>query len=198
MTETEAVNVLLGNIGADKVNSLTLGHPDVDAARAVLLRACRRVQRSGWWFNRDYNVSLQPEPVTGKILVSNVHEVNIYDQAIIKKGDYLYNRITQSYVFTVNVLAVSVISYVPWDQLPDTAQEVAMYRAGAEFVRDELEDASKEASLNNEAALALIELKSEDMRVQGYNAYNKRRVASARSGVRPYGKPTSHFYGTPT
>jgi hypothetical protein len=197
MTETEAVNVLLSNIGADKVNSLTLGHPDVDGARAVLLKACRRVQRSGWWFNRDYNITLRPEAVTKKINVSSYHEINITDQAVVKRGNYLYNRLTQSLMFEDNVVALTAIVYLPWDALPDTAQEVALYRAGAEFVRDELEDANKEASLNNEAALALIELKAEDMRVQGYNAFNKDHVNRARRGVRPYGRPAVIFFGTP-
>jgi len=197
MTELEAINVLLGNIGTSPVNSLNTGHPDATAAEKTLNRWRERIQRRGWWFNVDYQVTLQREPVTNKIPVLNVVSAELPDQTIVKRGDYLYNRVTQSYIFTEDAFAQRVIRYVVWDDLPDVAQEFALNLAGAEFVRDEIEDTNKQLSLEQSAELARQELVAQDLREQNFNSFDKSRVARARGGVRPYGRGTARFYGTP-
>lgn len=197
MKELEAVNVLLSNIGQAEVNSLTVGHPDVANARKTLDRASRRLQRSGWWFNRDYAVTLEPEAVTKKIRVANTSELELSDYALVQRGDYLYNRSTQSYEFDDNVVATSLIWHMEFDLLPEIAQDVVVYRAGAEFVRDELEDPNKEQALRQDERIAMIALKEEDLKLQRYNVFSRDHVGRARRGVRPYGGHIQRFANTP-
>lgn len=193
MDELEAINVMLSNIGQSEVNSLTSGHPDVANARKTLDRARKRIQRPGWWFNREYELTITPEPVTGKLRVADLTEVEVRDYEIVQRGDYLYNRVTQSYVFTEAITLVTAIRYLDWDLLPDTAKDAALFRAAAEFVRDELEDPNKEAALREDESTAMVALKEEDLNVQKYNVFNKRHVANARLGVRPYSSRTRRF-----
>lgn len=198
MDELEAVNTLLRNIGTSPVNSLTVGHPDVQAARTVLDQTRKRIQRRGLWFNTDYDVLLQPEATTKKILVQNVVELDINNREIIKRGDYLYNRLYQTYQFDGPVTVRKMVQYVEWDDLPDVAKEYAVYRAGAQFVRDELEDESLVRDLKEEARLAQIEMEAQHLRSQQLNSFQHQRIARARGGVRPYHSGNGRrFHGTP-
>ena len=195
MDELEAVNVLLGNIGTSPIDSLTVGHPDANAAVRTLRIAAKYVQRKGLWFNTDYNVYLQPDATTKKILVRSAVSIELQDRSIIKRGDYLYNRSTQTFKFDADVFVFKIISYLDWDDLPDIAKTVALYRAGAEFVRDELEDMQLVDLLQREEAKANVELTSENIVNQQLNIFDTPRIRRARSGVRPFRSRT--FFNTP-
>ena len=185
MNELEAINFMLGEVGSDEVNSLTLGHPDVDAAVKVLKRAREKAQRKGWWFNTDYNVTLNPEAVTKKVRVVDLHTVVPEIRDHVKRGDFMYDVQKQSFQFDVPVKLLQYRRYLAWDDLPDTVKDHVLYTASADFVRSELEDPNKEASLRQDAKEMLIEMNSMHLEVTQPNMFDRQHVRNARAGVRP-------------
>ncbi len=185
MDQLEAVNTLLGYIGSDRVNSLTVGHPDVDAAVVLLNQVRKRAQRKGWWFNTDYNLLIAPEAVTKKVRVVDLQSVQPAIRHYRKRGDYMYDTIKQTYQFDSAVLLLQVRRYVSWNDLPDIVKDHVMFESGADFVRDETEDPNKEASLRESANGMLLEMKATHIEVSQFNSFDKRHVRNMRAGVRP-------------
>lgn len=197
MDELETLNMLLRLIGSSPVNSLQTDHPDAANAISTMARVSRRVQRKGWWCNIDYNVILEPD-IGGAIVVSQsitslVPENNSY----VLRGRRLYNRLTQTAVFTENVTAKRLVRILEWDDMPQVMQETVAYSAAAEFVRDELEDSVKEDSLMREAGKSYLDLKKQELEEGQYNIFDKARVIRARAGISPYTRNNKRFFGDP-
>lgn len=196
MEELETLNMLLRLIGSSPVNSLSSDHPDAANARATMKRVSRRIQRRGWWCNRDYNVTYSPDN-RGKITVpATITSLTTYDLNIVLRGRNLYNKALQTAVFNDTITAKSVVYILEWDDMPQVMQEVVAYTAAGEFVRDELEDLSKEQSLKEEAGKSMLDLNKQELDEGQYNIFNKPRVRRALSGIRPSGRQRA-FFGSP-
>lgn len=186
MEELEALNLLLRAIGSSPVNSLTTTHPDASNAKATLDRARIQLQLTGWWFNIDYDVAFTPD-TTGQIVVSqDITKVILEDKYIVQRGRKLYNKSTQTYVFTGEVLARRIQYVLPWETLPASMQLYATYYAAAQFVRDTLGDAGKVSEFLTESVNARLDVKKDDLEQGQYNSFDAGRVLRARQGVRPY------------
>jgi hypothetical protein len=197
MGELETLNMLLRIIGSSPVNSLETKHPDAANAQATMDRIRRRAQRKGWWCNIDYNMIIQPDSNNLIILPKEYSSVVLESSAIVQRGRRLYNKLTQSGIFTSSVKATRVISILPWDDMPEVMKEYCAYYSGAEFVRDELEDPQKESSLKESAASSLLDLKKQELEEGQYNIFKKNRVAQARGGIQPYSRGNTRFHGDP-
>lgn len=139
-TELEAVNDMLAAIGEAPVNSLT--EPvaaDASLAHALLKRVSREVQSMGWHWNRDPRVVFVPENTTGFIyLPDNVLRLNEHPSVrgrydLTRRGNRLYDRKTQSFVFSEPV-PLEVAWGLPWEDLPEPARAYIMARAGRVFL----------------------------------------------------------------
>jgi len=185
MEELEAINLLLRAIGSDPVNSITTSQPDVANARDTLNRYRGRVQKRGWWCNIQYCVEFQV--ANNEIRIPKEYTTVIFDNAtLVKRGNRLFDKYNNTYQFTESVTARRTIYTLPWDEMPNSMREVVAYQAAASFVRDEIEDSNKSEQLQNEAGMAMVDLKKEDLEQGQYNSFDKTRVYLARVGVRPY------------
>lgn len=197
MNELETLNMLLRLIGSSPVNSLNTDHPDAANAKATMKRVSKRIQRRGWWCNIDYNITLEPdnrgEIIVGDTVTSLVAENSNY----ILRGTRLYDKQLQTAIFTDCVVITRLTYILEWDDMPQVMQEAVAYSAGAEFVRDELEDSNKERSLNEDAGKSFLDLKKQDLEEGQYNIFQKVRVARARGGVFPYQRGNKRFFGDP-
>jgi len=197
MNELEALNMLLRLIGSSPVNSVSTPHPDAANARTTLERQRKQVQRRGWWFNIDYNITYTPDSGGHIVVPSQLNSLVIYDKRFIQRGDKIYDKCNQTYVITEAVLVKKQIRILEWDDMPECVQEHAAYKAAAEFVRDELEDPQKESSLKESAGIAALNMKKQDLEEGQYNMFSQPRVVQARAGVQPYQRNNKRFYGDP-
>jgi len=187
MDELEAMNMLLRAIGSSPVNSLETPHPDAINAKATLNRWRKQVQAKGWWCNVDYTVTFTRDAVTGEIPVAtHITKAVFQDSSIVIRGNKLYNKAIQSYVFTTNPTAVRIQYDLSWAELPASLQRHAAYAAAAQFVMDEIEDAAKSSYFKEQAGIAYVDVKSDDLSQRRLNVFDKTRVYLARKGVRPY------------
>lgn len=186
MSELEALNMLLRLIGSPPVNDVTTNHPDAANARATLNRQRNQLQKRGWWYNLDYNLIYQPD-IDGRIRIADeITTIIMEDKSLIKRGKFLYDKQTQTYNIGVSVCAYRTVRVLDWDDMPDVMQDYVAYKAGVQFVRDELEDAGKERSVEIDAQRAELAVKKQDLEEGRYNIRLQARVLRARGGVRPY------------
>ncbi len=197
MNELEAMNMLLRLIGSSPVNDITNSHPDVANARTTLNRIRKQAQRRGWWFNTDYDVIYQPNE-TGEIIISDeISTLVAESRNYVKRGNKLYDKRLQTFNFANNVLVNRQVRYIEWDDMPDAMKDYCAYFAGAEFIRDELEDLQKKKDLQQSAGIAMLDVKKQDLEEGRYNSFQSARALRARGGVRPYGRGTMRFTGSP-
>lgn len=197
MDELETLNMLLRAIGSSPVNSTSTNHPDAGNALATMNRIRRRVQRRGWWFNLEYNVRIQPDDMKMIILPSNWSSTVFESSDLTQRKNKAYNKFTQTDRFDEEVLVVRATRIDEWDDMPEIMTEYCAYYAAAEFVRDELEDQSKEASFRESASASYLDLKKQDLEEGQYNVFKNPRVARARGGIRPYERRNNRFFGDP-
>lgn len=141
MDELDAVNIILSNIGEDRVSSLSgpqVG--DVSEARAVLLEVSREIQAKGWHFNREKDVPFAVDG-DGKVPIpSNVARFDVsqgHHKDIIKRGSFAYNKTDRTFIFT-STLKAEVVYYLPFDELPDSARYYITLRAARKFSNRQL------------------------------------------------------------
>jgi len=197
MNELETLNMLLRLIGSSPVNSLNTDHPDAANAKATMKRVSRRVQRKGWWCNIDYNLLLSPNDQGAIIVSDTVTSLVAENNCYVLRGNRLYDKQLQTAIFTADVVITRLTYVLDWDDMPQVMQETTAYSAAAEFVRDELEDASKEQSLQADAGKSFLDLKKQELEEGQYNIFSNPRIARARGGVAPYARSNKRFYGDP-
>lgn len=134
-TELEAVNIMLLNIGETPVNQLdgqNVG--DVAAARSVLAEVNRQVQAQGWHFNRETNVPFAVN-MDGKVPIpSNVARFDVENsyKDVIQRGGFAYSKTDRSYIFDATLKA-TVVFFLPFDELPESARYYITLRAARKF-----------------------------------------------------------------
>ena len=185
MTKLEAVNMLLRLIGASPVNGLNTELPDAVNAKVTLDRVARLSQRTGWWFNVEYNTTL--DPVDGKItLTDDITSIVLNDINYVARGNRIYNRVLNTYEITEDLVADRLIRILDWETSPSIATDYYAYAAASDFIRDEIEDSSKQRDLREQAATLLMELKAVDLAESRLNMFNTQAARLGRVGRRPY------------
>lgn len=192
MDHLTAVNSLLKLVGTRKVDSVDVAHPDVvDAVDALALRLESLLKR-GWWFNRDRSVTMEPSTEGYIFFATNVLRYELADRldkrtwpALAKRGNRLYNADTQTYVFD-QCISLNLFTKLDWVDLPDAAQQHLIYKAGADYVRDKIEDHIKSAELKLDAQEQMNDLHAEELLTDKVNMLESPRAAKLRAGRRPY------------
>ena len=139
-SELEAVNIILGVVGENPVNSLDVsGLANVDIARQVLHDISREVQSQDWNFNTEYDYPL-PRTIDGNIIVPpDTLKLDLVDDLIgradpVQRGDKLYDRKTRSWVFTED-LRFDITFFLPFEQIPEQVRRYISIRAARFFQR---------------------------------------------------------------
>lgn len=188
MIELDVVNTLLTAIGSNVVNSVNTAHPDVQKARRVIKKITRESQQRGWWFNTEYNVTLYPDANNEISVSQDVHAVQTtLGGSVILRGKKLFNTETNSYKFQTNVVCVSLIRVLVWEELPESLQTYIEYKSASMFVRDEIGDSQKAGEFEEDAKRAWTQTLNDDLESRPVNALNSANALKMRSGVRPYG-----------
>jgi hypothetical protein len=137
-TFLEAVNLVLRMLGEAPVDSVVGQFGLAQQANDQLLDVSRKLQMENWSFNTDYQRTLQKDAITGQIAVgSNVLRVEVspFDYPgteVVLRGDKLYDRVNNTYVFSQNIKA-DVTYALEWDELPEHARRYIAVKAGREL-----------------------------------------------------------------
>lgn len=194
ITELEAVNVAVASAGNTPVTSIESTRPDVIAIRALLTSTSREIQSEGWWFNREYNITLSPDQQGRVVTPQNALNIDPIDTSLpyVSRGSYLYDR--ENATFTIGKsVDVDVISYLVWEELPFNAQVAIQYEAAKRYVGGDDGDADEFLRLQREADLAFARLKKQHLRNEDESI--RRNPIVARVMYRRTGRITTRFGG---
>lgn len=194
ITELTAVNVAIAASGATPVSSIESTRPDVIAIVALLDSVSREIQADGWWFNREYNITLSPDAQGRIITPQNAISVDPVDTSLtyVQRGQYLYDRTLATFNIGKSV-QVDVITYLAWDELPYPAQVAIQYKAAQNFVGGNDGDTDEFVRMRNEADLAMAKLRKADLRNEDETV--RRNPMVARIMGRRTNRVTTRFGG---
>ncbi len=184
MDKLEVVNACLATMGEAPLNSLDDDHAYKAAAITALAKANRREQKRGWWFNSEY-VSLVPD--VSKYVYIPLDAISV--KTVVARSDYwtqrgnrLYNRRTNNYIFTAAVL-VDLVRELAFEELPAHAQDAVEARAVMTFQKSFDADQQRLNILLNEYREALAELKAEDVQNERPNMLASPQNLAVMAGV---------------
>ena len=171
MTELEAVNECLENIGQAPVSTISgdLG-VDTQVALNFVRKVNRELQSKGWFWNTEENYPLEPD-VNGDILLpANFLALQSIGQSahrrVAARGQRLYDREDFIYTFTETIY-VDLVVALPFEELPETARRYIALRA-ARLFQDRIEDNASQTDSQDEAT-AMSDLVSEQLRMEKNN-----------------------------
>jgi hypothetical protein len=126
MTELQAINYILNQINSPAVTAPEVGMPDYDAAVARLEEASSWVQKRGWWFNTETNVTLTPETDGTVVLPTNLMKILTASSGfMLDRSGLAYDANTQSTDFSAySSVNVDWVLLQPWENLPQDRKSV--------------------------------------------------------------------------
>lgn len=166
-TELEAVNSMLLAIGEAPVAQLeNSGLGDAATARSRLTLVSRRVQKRGWSWNTDYNLSL-PIDSNGYVNLPNdclrFNPTGAFDQAkLVQRGTQVYDAWNNTFVFTTTLTA-DVVHFLDFSILPETARQAILLAATVDFQAGFVASDSLDKFILRDAQMAWAELISDEV-----------------------------------
>lgn len=184
-TRLDSINYIIGSIGLAPVEAEDAYNLDVAQASQLIDAVSRDIQNnrgSGFWFNREKNWKLSPDPVTGTVSVPNValsiYRFNEYNkqQKIATRGRQLYD--TEEHGFDMRPLVNSdgyvrlmIITQLGFEDLPQTAKWAITTMAAVKFASRVEMDMNRVQVLGQEAQDAMWSLESEETSQANVNAF---------------------------
>jgi len=192
MSELDAVNMMLMTIGEYKVNDLLnlAGRSDAAIAKDILNNTSRAVQSKGWTFNTDFDRVLKPQsdgtiPVDPNILrIDTTSTVRSGSQDIIERANKLYDRQSNTHIFTDNV-TVNTVTYFTFEDLPEAARRYIAIRSARVFHDRVVGSGELHRFFQEDETIAWSELLEYESNVGDYtifDAYDVYRVVERDSG----------------
>ncbi len=173
-TRLDVLNSCLGSIGENPTTNADSNHPSVIAARTVLDRVTKALQMRGWWFNKEYNLTLSPNGDGEVVLPSNTLKCDPVRESVnyIKRGNKLYDPVNHTFVLSTAV-EVNITVQLNIEDCPESMGDWIMKQTTYEFYRNDDGDSDKTQDLKTEARLAEVEVKKENLAASDVNSQNR-------------------------
>lgn len=154
----KAVNRMLRSIDMPQLNSWDEMDSVAFSARDELDDVSETVQAEGWYFNEE-TITLAVEELTGEIVVPegvlSLQHVN--DTNIIKRGDRLYDKTNNTFVFSA-AQEVAIVTLFEFEDLPPEAVDYITNSATYNFQANVIGSSSTGNNLANRTVQSRITL----------------------------------------
>lgn len=188
-TRLDAINYVLSCIGLAPVDSEDDYNLDVAQAGGMVDKVSRAIQNNkgrGYWFNREANHKLSPDPVTGNVLIPNntlaVYRFDNFNRPakIATRGRALYDTATHGFdmrglVNSDGFVHLMLVTQLEYGDLPQTAKDAIAAQAGMMFARSNEMDMNRIKVLAGEAEEAMWGLECEETTQSQANAFKDSR-----------------------
>jgi Tail tubular protein len=185
------INSMLSVVGESGVSSTTSTHPSVQTAARILDTEDVDFQQVGWWFNREYKLTLVPNS-EGKVSVpASALDIRISDVDVktpteklryTRRGDFIYDTFQHTNVIKCNII-VDVVLRIPIDSLPAVAASYVMHKAREAMYVDDDGDTFKTQKLETQTAIAWQKLQTVSLKMLGANALDNPTARRLLSGM---------------
>ena len=181
LTELEAINIMLAGIGEAPVNSLpNSGVDEAYIAQTTLHNNSRALQQRGWDFNceSDFPLALDTNGFIQLPMDTLKVDCTSSTDAIVQRGQRLYNKTTHSYVFT-DAVRVEITQFLAFTDIPQSARTYITVKAARDFCRkilgsDTLAQLTSADELEARAAFLEAEADTGDYNI--FDSYSVARV----------------------
>ena len=189
-TRLDGINYIIGCIGLSPVEAEDEYNLDVAMAAMAMDNISRRIQDNkgqGWWFNKERNWMLAPDPVTKQVLLPNntlaVYYIdkNMRQQRMANRGRALYD--VNKYRFDMSTFAdsdgylnLTLITQLEFDDLPYTAKDAIATEAGVRFATSNEMEINRIKVLTEVATNARFAMESEETSQRKNNAFTDNRA----------------------
>lgn len=174
-TKLEVLNQMLHVMGEAPVSSDSSQHPSAISAMVTLDRVNRQLQARGWWFNRELELTLNPQVDTGYVIVPDgTLDIDPIDRfsTLVQRGNKLYDPFKHTYAIAEPVI-VNLTLQLPIEDLPDAAGQYLIAQCKYEVYVDDDGDANKSTALEKARVLAWAELQQRELQNTDVNSTNK-------------------------
>lgn len=186
-TKLQIINGMLSAVGDDPISDPDSMYPSAIKARDTLERIDIEMQTSGWWFNKDYQVTLAAS-VSGEVtLPQNVLAVDLPNDLstkYVQRGTRMYDKLAHSYTIGQS-LVVNMISRLVLTELPSIALVYLNAKCIEQFYVDDDGDTDKASRYLRNANIAWTNLVREDLKQKRINANMRPSVQAIMGGIRP-------------
>ena len=181
-TKLQAINTMLSAIGEPPINTLSSQRADSMLAEQILDEVSREVQSYGWHFNIEYGVVLTPD-TNGYINISeNVARIdtepNKYDLDIVLRGNRLFDRVNNTYIFTQEI-EVTRIVMLEFEEIPEPARRYTMIRAARIFGDRMIGSEKHHMFTGQDEMMALAKMREYEVDTADYSIFDEYSTLSA-------------------
>jgi len=185
MDYQDAVDLVLQFTGETPVNAPN-EHPLQGTIARFINSAMAREQLLDWWFNVDYGITLQQDSV-GKVPISSqIHKTVFENSNFTVRGNWVYDKVNQTYLIKEDVLVVKATRQLPWEDMPELMQQWCMFQGAKYYILGTIGDGGLIKELRGEASRTLVMLKVQDIEEKNVNIFNTPQIARARTRRNPY------------
>lgn len=183
-TKLEVINHVLNTVGEDPVSSPTSNHPSAAAARVTIDRLSKELQIRGWWYNKEYDLTLLPDGDGNIILPSNTLRAIITDPTsrLIWRGSKLYDPVNHTFNIGTSVV-IDVVVQLDMEDMPESAATYLKHKAAHEFYVNDDGDRDKATELEKRVMFAWAEFYAEHLRMLKLGIGTNPSVAEMRRGT---------------
>jgi len=176
-SKLDAVNSILIGTGEAPVNTLGSGLQEAEIAEVILNNISREVQSIGWTFNTDLRKTLGRNTAGNINLPANCLKVDVtsvlrdYDTDVVERGRKLYDRVTNSFVFTKDI-TTDIVILLAFDELPEVARRYITLRAGRKYQENIIGSQALSQLQADEEQIALMALREAEAEAGDYNIFD--------------------------
>lgn len=187
-TQLEVLNHVIGVVGETAVSSVSSQHPTAQSALKTINRVSKQFQLRGWWFNKEYALTLSPNSNDEIVLPATTLKVDPTDTslAFVWRGTRLYDPKNHTYAIGENV-EVDLTLQLPIEELPEAAAMYIMHKAAYDFYVSDDGDPDKSKALLMEVNTAWAALNAQQLQMSNVNAKYRPLTAYLRAGIRQVG-----------
>ena len=176
----EAVNEIISSVGSPPINSLSnITNVDgIDALR-ILNKTSRRIQSTGWEWNRQDNVTFLSDTLTRKVVYPNDIIKAVAPNRLIRREGYFFDLDANTDRFPTGVTITELVREIAFNDLPEAARDYITMVAARDFQRIKVGSVEVDQALAQREAEALVRLNALEIDMGQFNLYENNETVSS-------------------
>ena len=176
----EAVNEIISSVGSPPINSLSnITNADgIDALR-MLNKTSRRIQSTGWEWNRQDSVTFIPDALTNKIAYPNDIIKAVSTSRLIRKDGYFFDLDANTDRFTSSITVTELVRELAFNDLPEAARDYITAVTTRDFQRIKVGSGEVDQAIAQREAEALVRLNALEIDMGQFNLYENNETVSS-------------------
>lgn len=197
----EIINHMLNTVGEAGVVTIESLHPSVTVAKRILSTTDKTFQLRGWWFNKEYGITLEKNIANEVDIPANAIEFTIDQNRLqylssggklqyVQRGTKVYDALNHTFNISRSIPADLVLQ-LDIEDLPGAASNYLLHKAAEAMYLDDDGDEQKLNRLNQRVAEAWNQLKAAELKALNTSSLDAPMARALQFGIGQYGSPSN-------